>query len=88
MKMLKLEIKSDHMTFTESIWQLWQFNFFNFNWSFSSTYIYNAVVSQALFDDVYVIFPIHLNFPIRSRCILKVIIHEKDGIVDCFTVTW
>ena len=38
-------------------------------------YIYIQGVSQASFDDVYVIFPIHLNFPIRY--VLKAIIHRK-----------
>ena len=26
-------------------------------------------VSQALLDDVYVIFPTHVNFPMRSSCV-------------------
>ena len=34
-------------------------------------------VSQALFNNVYVIFPIHVNFRNRSRCVLKAIIHRK-----------
>ena len=34
-------------------------------------------VSKTLFDDVYVIFPIHLSFPVRSRCVLKATIHRK-----------
>ena len=34
-------------------------------------------VSQALFDDVYVIFPIHVNFSITSRCVLKATVHRK-----------
>ena len=31
---------------------------------------------------LYVIFPIHVNFPITSRCVLKAPIHKKT--VNCF----
>ena len=33
---------------------------------------------------LYVIFPIHVNFPIRSRCVLKAIFHRKNWIVLCY----
>ena len=36
---------------------------------------------------LYVILPIHLNFPIRSRCVLKTVIHRTNTVL-CFTVTW
>ena len=36
-------------------------------------------VTQALFDDVYVIFPMHVNFPITSRFVLKATIHENKS---------
>ena len=36
-------------------------------------------VSKTLFDDVYVIFPIHLSFPVRSSCVLKATIHRKNS---------
>ena len=45
----------------------------------------NQGVSQLLFDDFYVIFPIHLNFPIMPKCVFKAVIHIKK--LDCFTVT-
>ena len=39
-------------------------------------------VSQALFDDIYVIFPIHFNFATRSMCVLKAtILRKKQRIV-------
>ena len=40
-------------------------------------FIASQGVSQALFDDVYVIFPIHVNFSITSRCVLKATVHRK-----------
>ena len=46
---------------------------------------YRQGANQALFDDVYVIFPIHVNFPITSMCVLKAI-HKKNG--ELFYVTW
>ena len=39
-------------------------------------FIASQGVSQALFDDVYVIFPIHVNFPITSR-FLDVMVEES-----------
>ena len=36
-------------------------------------------VTQALFDDIYVIFPMHVNFPITSRFVLKATIHENKS---------
>ena len=45
----------------------------------------NQGVSQLLFDDFYVIFPIHLNFPIMPKCVFKAVIHIKK--LDCFTAT-
>ena len=43
-------------------------------------------VNQAfLITFSYIIFPIHLNFPITSRCFLKTSFIEKT--VDCFEVT-
>ena len=46
-------------------------------------------VSQALFNALYVIFPIIVNFPIRCRCVnysvTKAIIHRKKTIY-CFMV--
>ena len=44
-------------------------------------------VTQALFDDVYVIFPMHVNFPITSRFVLKATIHENKN-SELFYVTW
>ena len=50
-------------------------------------YFKNVVVlARPYLMSLYVIFPIHLNFPVRSRCVLKAIIHRKKT-VDCFTVT-
>ena len=46
----------------------------------------SKVLARSYLITLYVIFPIHLNFPIRSRCVLKAIIHRKKT-VDCFTVT-
>ena len=28
---------------------------------------------------LYIIVPIHLNFPIRSKCVFKIIIHRKNS---------
>ena len=35
------------------------------------------VLARPYFMTLYVIFPIHLNFPVRSRCVLKAIIHRR-----------
>ena len=35
------------------------------------------VLARPYLMTLYVIFPIHLNFPIRSRCVYKAIIHRK-----------
>ena len=48
--------------------------------------MYHQGVSQALFDDVILRFPITVNFPNRSKYILKAIIHRKKTLA-CFTVT-
>ena len=47
----------------------------------------NQSVSQALFDDVYVIFPVHVNFRITSRFVLKATIHKNKN-SELFYVTW
>ena len=41
--------------------------------------IFNAcrVLARSYLMMLYVIFPINLNFPIRSRCVFKAIIHRK-----------
>ena len=44
------------------------------------------VLARPSFMMFYVIFPIHLNFPIRSRYVFKVIIQRKK--MDCFIFTW
>ena len=36
-----------------------------------------TVLAKPYLMMLYVIFPIHLNFPVRSRCVLKGIIHRK-----------
>ena len=35
------------------------------------------VLARPYLMTLYVIFPIHLNFPIMCRCVLKAIIHRK-----------
>ena len=44
------------------------------------------VLARPYFMTFYVIFPIHLNFPIRSSYVFKGIIQRKK--VDCFMFTW
>ena len=46
--------------------------------AYSLYYDFCQGVNQVLFDDVYVIFPIHVNFPVTSTCVLKAI-HKKNG---------
>ena len=48
--------------------------------------IYIRVLARPYLMTLYVIFPIHLNFPVMPRCVLKVIIHRKKT-MNCFTVT-
>ena len=49
--------------------------------AYSLYYDFCQGVNQVLFDDVYVIFPVHVNFPVTSRCVLKAIHKKKRGIV-------
>ena len=46
----------------------------------------SMVLARPYLMMLYIIFPIHLCFPIRSRCVLKAIVQRKKT-VDCFTVT-
>ena len=47
--------------------------------------ITNSVLAMPYLMALYVILPIHVNFPIRSRCVLKAIIHrKKQWIVLCY----
>ena len=49
--------------------------------SFGNLWQWNSnphrVLSRPHLMALFVIFPIHVNFPIRSRCVLKAIIHSK-----------
>ena len=58
---------------------------------FDSELVTNLALSKVLarpyLITLYAILRIYLNFPIRSRCVLKAIIHRKKT-VDCFTGTW
>ena len=45
----------------------------------------DRVLARSYLMTLYVVFPIHVNFPIRSRCVLKAIVHIKKT-VDCFTL--
>ena len=47
---------------------------------------YIRVLARPYLMTLQVIFPIHLNFPIRSRCVLKPIIYTKKP-ADRFRVT-
>ena len=44
------------------------------------------VLARSYLMTLYVIFPIHVNFPITSLCVLKATIHRKK--TDLFYVTW
>ena len=37
------------------------------------------VLARPYLITLYIIFPTHLKFPIRSRCVLKAIIHKKNN---------
>ena len=39
----------------------------------------NRELARPYLMTVKVIFPINMNFPIRSRCVLKAIIHRKNS---------
>ena len=43
------------------------------------------VLARPYLMTLYVIFPIHMNFPITFRCVLKATIHRKKT-VNCFTL--
>ena len=45
----------------------------------------DRVLVRSYLMTLYVVFPIHANFLIRSRCVLKAIVHIKKT-VDCFTL--
>ena len=49
--------------------------------------MYGQGVSQALFVDVTQIFPIHVNFAITSRFVLKAAIYENEN-SELFYVAW
>ena len=39
----------------------------------------DRVLARSYLMTLYVAFPIHVNFPIRSRCVLKAIVHIKKN---------
>ena len=45
----------------------------------------SRVLGRSYLMTLHVIFPIHVNFPITSRCIFKVTIHRRKT-VNCFTL--
>ena len=49
----------------------------NYEQKFNKTEIKSRVLARLYLMTLYIIFPIHLNFPIRSRFVFKANIHRK-----------
>ena len=49
------------------------------------TYHPSRVLDRPYLMTLYVIFPIHVNFQIRSWCVLKAIIHRKNSVLFYIT---